>query len=118
KAPPRSLATWFRDRVVAAVRAQEGDRLDRGLGFAVDTTLDPWLQARAEAAVQAHLAGLRRAHPRHADLSAALVALDARTGAILAYVGGDPAASDGLDRARALRQPGSALKPLLLLEAF
>jgi penicillin-binding protein 1A len=69
-----------------------------------------------------HLRSLRRSHPKlsGAGLSAALVALDAETGMVLAYVGGDPAdREDYFDRARkARRQPGSAIKPLLLLEAF
>ncbi|MEO1368173.1 MAG: penicillin-binding transpeptidase domain-containing protein [Acidobacteriota bacterium] len=48
----------------------------------------------------------------------ALVTLDATHGDVLAYVGGDPR-SGGFDRARsARRQPGSAVKPLVLLEAF
>jgi membrane carboxypeptidase/penicillin-binding protein len=57
---------------------------------------------------------------RGGPLSAALVALDATSGEVLAYVGGDPAdATDQLDRCRrARRQPGSSVKPLLLLEAF
>jgi membrane carboxypeptidase/penicillin-binding protein len=49
-----------------------------------------------------------------------LVALDADTGAVLAYVGGDPdRRRDEFDRARsARRQPGSTAKSLVLLEAF
>ena len=41
---------------------------------------------------------------------------DADSGLVLAYVGGDPAdRDDQFDRARkARRQPGSAIKPLLL----
>jgi penicillin-binding protein 1B len=48
-----------------------------------------------------------------------LVALDVHTGDVLAYVSADPSRSDVFDRVRsARRQPGSAVKPLLLLEAF
>jgi membrane peptidoglycan carboxypeptidase len=48
-----------------------------------------------------------------------LVALDAETGDVLAHVSSDPARPDAFDRVRsARRQPGSAVKPLLLLEAF
>jgi membrane peptidoglycan carboxypeptidase len=88
----------------------------------VETTLDPLLQSLAERAVADHLHELRRTLPEQQDrtLSAVLVALDGRTGETLAYVGGDPAAAaDRFDRARrARRQPGSSVKPLLLLEAF
>jgi len=91
-------------------------------GVLVESTIDPLLQARAEKAVADGLAGLRRNHPRlrNLPLSAALVCIDARDGRILAYLGGDPSLdSDAFDRVRqARRQPGSAIKPLVLLEAF
>src|SRR6185369_6099183 len=65
---------------------------------------------------------LRKGHPRLRDekLQAALVAMDIVTGGILAHVGGDPAQrEDRFDRVRlARRQPGSAMKPFVLLEAF
>jgi len=120
-APPRFEAPHFRTWVVDTVEEGSGERLERGLGFAADTTLDPYLQSLAEEAVRDHLAALRRTTPRLRDagLNGALVAVDAESGAVLAYVGGDPAAPDDFDRAtRARRQPGSAVKPLLLLEAF
>jgi membrane carboxypeptidase/penicillin-binding protein len=76
----------------------------------------------AETAVREWLADLRERHRRlrGAGLQAALVALDVDTGAVLAHVGGDPAVeAPGLDRARfAKRQPGSAVKPFVLLSAF
>jgi membrane peptidoglycan carboxypeptidase len=95
--------------------------MKKSRGVVVETTLDPYLQALAERAVADRLDRLRRDHRRlrTAPLSAALVALDARTGEVLAYVGGDPAHPDGFDRVRrAERQPGSAVKPFVLLEAF
>jgi membrane carboxypeptidase/penicillin-binding protein len=57
---------------------------------------------------------------RNGGLSAALVALHAESGEVLAYVGGDPASStDRFDRVRnGRRQPGSAVKPFVLLEAL
>jgi membrane peptidoglycan carboxypeptidase len=88
----------------------------------VETTLDAELQRRAERAVEAGVERLRRDDRRLRDgpLAAALVALDAETGAVLAYVGGPPGdPKDRFDRARmAERQPGSTVKPLVLLEAF
>lgn len=118
--PEPPIAPWFRDHVVGEVHEGHAARLDKGLGFVAETTLDPWLQAHAEEVVAEGLDGLRRAHPGLArrGLQGALVAIDADTGAVLAYVGGDPGDPDGLDRASALRQPGSTVKPLLLLEAF
>ncbi|MBW1880520.1 MAG: transglycosylase domain-containing protein, partial [Deltaproteobacteria bacterium] len=119
--PPRFGATHFRAWVVDTVEESLDERLERGLGFAADTTLDPYLQALAEEAVRDQLAALRRSTPRLRDvgLTGALVAVDAESGAVLAHVGGDPAAGDDFDRVtRARRQPGSVVKPLLLLEAF
>ena len=118
--PPagRHFLSW----VTALARDQAPRRLSKGHGVVVETTLDPYLQSVAEAAVKTRLAELRRRHRslQGAPLSAALVALDPDSGAVLAYVGGDPAQRPaGFDRARsAKRQPGSAVKPLLLLEAF
>lgn len=114
-APPRRPpAPDFLSLVRERVDAEAGGRLDRGRGVVVETTLDPVLQEAAEEAVAAGLRDLRRS-----GAVAALVALDARSGDVLAYVGGDPAAPDGFDRAGdARRQPGSAIKPLLLLEAL
>lgn len=115
--PPRPEAArafrgWLRDSL------SDGNRPPSGI---VETTLDGHLQALAEDALRAGLDRLRRAHPklRGAALHASLVALDATTGEVLAYVGGDPAGEDEFDRARrARRQPGSTVKPFVVLEAL
>jgi penicillin-binding protein 1B len=115
---PLHFLSWVAD--VAHEKAPK--RLDKQRGVSVETTLDPWLQHLAERSVRRRLEQARRDHPRlrRKELSAALVALDADSGAVLAYVGGDPARPrDEFDRARsARRQPGSTVKPLVLLEAF
>ena len=115
---PRHLVSW----VAELVAGEKPSRAERGRGFLVETTLDPWLQELAEDAVSAQLGALRRSHPRlrGVKLSAALVALDARTGAVLAYVGGDPERRAGeFDLARvAKRQPGSVVKPFVVLSAL
>lgn len=120
--PEPPAARHFLDWVAAEVESRLGQRLDRGRGVVVETTLDPWLQHVAEREVERHLATLRREFPRlrGEDLSAALVALEGTTGNVIAYVGGDPAqGGGGFDRAReARRQIGSTVKPLVLLEAF
>lgn len=116
--PARHFLSW----VKAVAEAEAPRRLERGRGFVIQTALDPVLQERAEAAVAAGLARLRREQPglRGRPLTAALVALDGDTGAVIAHVGGDPGdRDDAFDRGRlARRQTGSALKPLVLLEAF
>ncbi len=115
---PAHFLTWLREEVAK----EAPKRREKGRGVVVESTLDPYLQQRAEKAVGEGLRTLRRRQRRLAKrpLSAALVALDAETGRVMAYVGGDPGAkSDAFDRARsARRQPGSTVKPFLLLEAF
>ncbi len=121
-APRGPQARGFLDWVATQTEQATPKRTKRQRGVVVETTLDPWLQRAAERAVEDHLDRLRRTHRklRDADLSAALVALDTRTGEVLAWVGGDPAdPDDRFDRVRqARRQPGSAIKPFVLLEAI
>jgi len=118
--PPeaRRFLSWVR----AVVAEEAPRRVERGRGVVVQTGIDPLVQADAEHAVAAGLARLERQRPQLAGrpLTAALVVLDARTGAVIAHVGGDPRdRKDVFDRARrAERQTGSALKPLVLLQAF
>jgi 1A family penicillin-binding protein len=98
------------------LRQQFRDRFggDHPPEWTVRTTFVPALQAQAERAVAD---GLRRfGRP---DLQAALVALDPRTGDILALVGGRDFRQSQFNRAvRSRRQPGSAFKPLLYAAAL
>jgi 1A family penicillin-binding protein len=80
----------------------------------VRTTFVPEIQDAAEIAVKE---GLRRIGPR--GLQAALVALDPKTGNILAMVGGSDFAVTPFNRAvRSRRQPGSAFKPFVYAVAL
>lgn len=112
------LASHFRSWIKAWSADEVPRRIAKGRGLRIETSLDPWAQAQAEATVRRHLDTLRRRGGD--DLSMALVALDADSGDVVAYVGGHPGErSGGFDRARsARRQPGSTIKPLLLLQAF
>jgi len=84
----------------------------------VQTTIRPSLQLEAETIVASHLRGLADA----SVTAAAAVVLDNQTGDVLAYVGSpdfwDESARGQVDGARALRQPGSALKPFTYALAF
>ena len=106
----------------AVARRTAPERIARGRGVVLETTLDPLLQAHAEEAVRVATVRLRRDHPslRRAPLGVALVALDPDDGGVVAYVGSPPGSlPGGFDRARqGKRQPGSLVKPLVLLEAF
>ncbi len=94
-------------------------------GLVVTTTLDLDLQHTAEDAIRRHLARLAQASEesglREVN-NAALVALDPQTGAILAMVGSpdyfNPAIDGAVNATLALRQPGSAIKPLTYAAAF
>jgi penicillin-binding protein 1B len=121
--PPRNTAPRHFVSWVAEIAARESpDRAESGRGFRIETTLDPWLQELAEEAVRSQLRALRGQHPslRGDGLDAALVALDARSGAVIAYVGGDPdRPAAEFDHARAAkRQPGSIVKPFVVLQAL
>jgi len=118
---PEPTAPRFVAWAAAVARGDQERRIEKGKGIVVETALDSRLQKAAEEVVREGLKKLRKKHRslRKAPLQAALVALDVETGDVLAYVPGDPGRPDDFDRARkAERQPGSSIKPLLLLEAF
>lgn len=81
------------------------------------STLDPRLQAEAATLAQRALAGLG---PQ--QVNAALIVVEQRSGRVLAYVGAaearDPQRHGSVDLLRALRSPGSTLKPLVYGLAF
>ncbi|MBT4905762.1 MAG: PBP1A family penicillin-binding protein, partial [Rhodospirillaceae bacterium] len=116
--PGRGDAALPRPRVTGEARRYFADWvLERAAGYAgttgadlaVETTLDPELQARAQAAI------------KRADTKGSQVALVAmRTdGAVLAMVGGRHYSESQFNRVtRALRQPGSAFKPIVYLPAL
>lgn len=108
--PSRTLdARYFRDALGRDVARGLPDR-----GAAVYTTLDASLQRAAERAMASGLASL--AQP---GAQGALVAIDPRTGDVLAMVGGRDYGASQFNRAvDAHRQPGSAFKPIVALAAL
>ena len=92
-------------------------RLYKG-GLSIYTTLDFKLQSAAQKAVADGLLALEtrmeKQNIRQAAPQAALVALDVKSGAILAMVGGRNFDESPFNRATAARrQPGSAFKPIV-----
>jgi penicillin-binding protein 1C len=87
-------------------------------GFSVYTTIDPVLQEAAQRIVAEKVASLAD-HNAH---NGALVAIDPKTGEILAMVGSANFYGEAIDgqvnMADSPRQPGSAIKPLTYLAAF
>ncbi len=115
------FVTYARNLLEAKLGAE---RVNYG-GLEVITTLDLDLQTQAEAIVRRHLARLqdhRAGEPDRNVHNAALVALDPGTGEILAMVGSpdyfDARIDGAVNAALALRQPGSAIKPITYAAAF
>lgn len=121
-------APYFVD--VVRVQAQRAG-LDIGEGgFRVHTTLDPTIQRAANDALREGTAEVEAragyAHPTYAAkgtrstsyLQGAVIALDPFTGDIRALVGGRDYADSPYNRAvNAMRQPGSAFKPIVYATA-
>lgn len=115
-------ARYFVDFVTEQLAQTYGRDL-RDAGLAVFTTLDMELQQIGEDAVRRGIARLEAEHPRltsgEEPLQAALVAIDPRSGELLAMIGGRDYAGTQFNRAaHAQRQPGSAFKPVVALAAL
>jgi penicillin-binding protein 2D len=122
-------AEYFVDAVRQAAQ-RAGIPVANG-GYRIYTTLDPILQrAAAEALVDGTARVEARPGYRHATyaqaakarsanyLQGAVVAIDPSTGDVRALVGGRNYAASPFDRVFALRQPGSAIKPLVYAAAL
>jgi penicillin-binding protein 1B len=131
RAPPIRSARYFVDYVATELGIggadAEGDgtqgRAERPRSIV--TTLDADLQRAAEEAVTSGLRRLERDFDWLSEaeagepLQAALVALDPRTGEVLAMVGGRDYGVSQFNRAtHGRRQPGSAFKPVVALAAL
>lgn len=116
-------APHFVDFVLTQVKESRSDL--SGAGLSLYTTLDPDMQAAAQAAVQTGLAELEKRFKKlrtkegEEPLQAALIALDPHTGSIRALVGGRDYQVSQFNRVvQARRQPGSLFKPFVYLAAF
>ena len=111
-------APYFVDLVGDEVERLHPDITASAQPVSILTTLDLHLQDVAQAAVTRGLAEVdRRRGDGRAEV--ALVALDPRSGDVLALVGGRSYRHSQFNRAvRARRQPGSVFKPFVFLTAF
>ncbi|HVQ40356.1 MAG TPA: PBP1A family penicillin-binding protein [Pyrinomonadaceae bacterium] len=112
-----ALAPYFVDQVN---RIADSDFNVSPTSQRVYSTIDLDLQQLAEAALKKQLDRLDTAYKsRDTKPQAALVALDPRTGNVLAMVGGRDYAESQLNRATdARRQPGSTFKPFVYAAAL
>ncbi|BBK44303.1 penicillin-binding protein 1C [Allostella vacuolata] len=109
--PDRRFAMPFQAPHLAA-----GLRAEPSAPRVIDTTIDPRLQRELEALVRREAASIEP------EASLAALVVDNRTRAILAHVGSPDlfaAAREGaVDMTRAVRSPGSTLKPFIYAVAF
>lgn len=116
--PPRR-APWAVDAALEVAEDSLGPGELGRSGYQVHTTIQPHLQLAAEQAVRDGLAEVTGEHPEASDAQAALVAVRAGDGAVVALVGGRNYAESPFDRAtQGWRQAGSTIKPLMLVAAF
>jgi penicillin-binding protein 1B len=115
-------ASSFVDYVKAELEGRFPPHVLATEGLQIYTTLDPLRQEQAIRAVAEGLERLEREHPSLAKkggrdrLEAALVAIHPHSGEIEAMVGGRAYGTSQFNRAtQALRQPGSAFKPIVYL---
>ena len=120
--PPRSDSFQTAPHFVTYVRQLVEQEYGAGAlyrdGLKVYTTIDPKMESAAEQVAREQIAKLKDKHVTNA----ALVALDARTGEILAMMGSVDFYNKEIDGqvniALRPRQPGSSIKPLAYVTAF
>jgi len=129
--PVKQQASYFIDYIRKFLEPTYGSEALYQGGLTITATLDLKMQLAAERTMEMHLAAfdkeygsLRRPKSKRefktnlstetAKIQGALVALDPRTGAIRAMVGGRSFSQSQFNRAtQAKRQPGSAFKPFV-----
>jgi penicillin-binding protein 1B len=118
------LAPYFVDYVRRQAQELYAPEVLASDGLTIYTTLQPEMAMAAEAAVREGLPELEKKVPRNSeepedDLQAALLAIQPKTGAIYAMVGGRDYAESSFNRALfARRQAGSAIAPFVFLSAL
>lgn len=115
-------ASYFVDVLAQTLADQHPGLLGSTQPVDIFTTLDTHLQRIAQEAVTAgaqRIDELLARKPIKGRAQVALIAIDPRTGEVLAYVGGRSYSQSQFNRAfNAKRQPGSVFKPFVYLAAF
>ena len=122
-APKKPYGQYFKDEVRRQLVEQFGnERVEQG-GLKVYTTIDPYMQRAADAAVEQSLAEIEKSLPKAQDAARSAAGGADRasipdTGAVRAMVGGRDFRASNFNRATlARRQPGSAFKPFVYAAA-
>ena len=110
---------YFEEELRRQLVARFGnERVLRG-GLRVYSTYDPELQQHAERAISKRLTQIAKINRKARELQGSLVALDPKTGDVLALVGGRNFRESRFNRAtQARRQAGSAFKPIVFAAAL
>jgi 1A family penicillin-binding protein len=114
-------ATYFIEYVRQKVEERFGSSILYSGGLNIYTSVNDDLQNYAEQAVAEGILKIESRHKRHnkSPLQAALLAIEPATGRIRAMVGGRDFRKSQFNRAwQALRQPGSAFKPVIYAAAL
>jgi penicillin-binding protein 1B len=118
----RRRAPYFADAAALEAQRRFGIEDLADNGYVLFSTIDWHNQRAAQRAMKWGLdkaeEGYQKGH-KGSPLQAALVSMDPKTGGILTYLGGRGYEQSQFDRAgRALRQAGSAFKPIVYAAAF
>ena len=118
--PKDKIAPYFIENIRRYIQEKYGNDVLYKEGLEVHTTLNIQMQKAARDAVEQ---GLRELEEREGyekgKVQGALFAMDAKTGAIQAMVGGRDFNRSEFNRAtQSRRQPGSAFKPIIYTAAF
>ncbi|HET6364421.1 MAG TPA: PBP1A family penicillin-binding protein [Nitrospirota bacterium] len=115
-------APYFVEYVRQKVEERFGASILYSGGLNIYTSINDDLQKYAEQAVKEGLAKIEARHRKKVasnPLQAALIAIEPSTGHILAMVGGRDFSESQFNRAwQAIRQPGSAFKPVIFAAAL
>jgi len=116
----QNIAPYIVDEVLRRFKGRLGDI--RTGGYKIYTTIDMKQQAIARDAVDfAYKKALKKykESPEKSTLNAAFVAVESKTGDVLAMVGGVDYKKSAFNRAtQSMRQPGSAFKPFIYQTAL
>lgn len=121
KPTDRTIAPYFVDAATKVLTTEfQRDVFNTNYNLRVYTTIDTQLQTIAEQAVAEHLSKLDKVYSKKGfNLQGSLVAIDPKTGHILAMVGGKDYRESQFNRAtEAKRQPGSTFKPFIYATAL
>lgn len=121
---PSKQAPYFVDLVFDQLKELYDPKVLSSDGLVIYTSLIPEIEDEAEQALREGLQKLEATNPDLRDtekgtLQGAVIAVQPRTGMVRALVGGRDYAASNFNRAtKAKRQPGSAIKPFIYLEAI